>query len=138
MWASVNIWSVLVAAIVSMIIGSIWYGRLFGAIFMKERGMDAWSKEKQDEMRKDMGLGYIGQFIANFVMFYVLAGFIVGLDEMSVGGGMLTSFIIWVGFVIPLAFGEAVWGGKKTLFLLSVGNMFLSLLAAGAIIGAWK
>jgi hypothetical protein len=44
----IHYWAVLVSAIVSMIIGSIWYGPLFGKLFMREMGMDTWSKEKQD------------------------------------------------------------------------------------------
>ncbi len=138
MWASVNYWAVLVAAIASMVIGSVWYGPLFGKLFMKEKGMDTWSKEKQAEMKKKMGMSYLAQFIASFVMFYVLAGLIVGFGKTSLIGGMLTGFIVWFGFVVPLALGEAIWGGKKSLFFLSIGHMLVNLLVAGAIIGAWS
>lgn len=138
MWASVNYWAVLAAAVASLVIGGIWYGPLFGKLFMKEKGMDAWSKEKQDEMKKKMGASYVGQFIASAVMFYVLAGLIVGFGKTSLTGGMLTGVIVWAGFVVPLALGEAIWGGKKSLFFLTIGNMLVTLLAAGAIIGAWS
>jgi hypothetical protein len=121
-----------------MIVGSIWYGPLFGKLFMKEKGMDQWSKEKQAEMKKNMGLSYLAQFIASLVMFYVLAGVVVGFGKTSLLGGMLTGFILWIGFVVPLALGEAIWGGKKTLFLLSIGNMFVTLLVAGGILGLWQ
>lgn len=138
MWASVNLWAVVVTAIVSMVIGSIWYGPLFGKLFMKEKGMDSWSKEKQAQMKKSMPLSYVGQFIASLVMFFVLAGLIVGFGKTSLSGGILTGFIVWIGFVVPLALGEALWGGKRTLFLLSTGHMLVTLLAAGAIIGFWS
>ncbi len=134
----VNYAAVLLAGIVSMGIGSIWYGPLFGKLFMKEMGMDAWSKEKQAAMKKSMGMSYLAQFIASLVMFYVLAGLIVGFDRTSVGGGMLTGSIVWIGFVVPIKLGDAIWGGKAKLFWLSIGNMLVTLLAAGAIIGAWR
>ena len=134
----VNYAAVLLAGIVSMGIGSIWYGPLFGKLFMKEMGMDAWSKEKQAAMKKSMGMSYLAQFIASLVMFYVLAGLIVGFDHTSVGGGMLTGSIVWIGFVVPIKLGDAIWGGKAKLFWLSIGNMLVTLLAAGAIIGAWR
>jgi hypothetical protein len=48
------------------------------------------------------------------------------------------AFWVWLGFVVPLAFGNALWGGKKTLFWLEIGNMFITLLIAGAIISGWQ
>lgn len=138
MWASVNVWAVLAAAVASMVIGSVWYGPLFGQLFMKEKGMDTWSKEKRAEMKKSMWMSYLAQFIASFVMFYVLAGLITGFEKTSAMGGALTGFIMWVGFVVPLALGEAIWGGKMSLFWLNISHMLVTLLAAGAIIGAWR
>ena len=35
---SVNYWAVFVSAIASMVIGSIWYGPLFGKMFIREMG----------------------------------------------------------------------------------------------------
>jgi hypothetical protein len=32
--------------------------------------------------------------------------------------------------------GEAIWGGKWPLFWIGVGNMLITLLVTGAIIGA--
>ena len=57
---------------------------------------------------------------------------------MGVMGGLANAFGLWLGFVVPLAFGNALWGGKMSLFWLSIGNMFLTLLAAGAIMGAMR
>lgn len=134
----VNYWAVFVSGIASMIIGSIWYGPLFGKLFMREMGMDTMSKEKKQEMKKGMWMNYLGQFIASLVMLYVLAGLIVGFDKASVGGGMQTALLVWVGFVVPIKLGDALWGGNKAMFWLAIGNMLLTFLAGGAIIGAWK
>ena len=135
---SVNYWAILVCAIVSMVIGSIWYGPLFGKMFMKEMGMDQWTPEKQQAMKKSMGLSYALQFVASLVMFFVLSYLMRGLGQISVQGGIMVALWVWVGFVVPLALGNAIWGGKKTLFWLSIGNMLLTLVASGAIIGAMK
>ena len=56
--SDINFWAVLVCAIVSMIVGSIWYGPLFGKLFMREMGMDKWTPEKQAAMKKSMGMSY--------------------------------------------------------------------------------
>jgi hypothetical protein len=107
-------------------------------MFMKEMGMDGWSKEKRDAMKQRMWMSYLAQMIASFVMYYVLAGLIIGFDKTTLSGGMLTGFIMWFGFVVPLEVGQAAWGGKMSLFWLNSGHMLVNLLAAGAIIGAWR
>ena len=102
-------------------------------------GMDKWSVEQQEAMKKKMAWSYLGQFIASFVMFFVLAGLITwSAPTLNVKFGMGIAFWVWLGFVAPLAFGSAIWGGKMKLFWLSIGNMFLTLLVAGAIIGGWR
>jgi len=135
---SVNIWAVLVSAIASMAIGSIWYGPLFGRIFMKAMGMESWTPEQQEKMKKAMVLTYISQFVASLVMFYVVGWIMAGLGKASLSGGLLTALIVWIGFIVPVKLGDALWGGKMILFWLGIGNMFVTLAAAGAIIGAWR
>jgi len=121
-----------------MIIGSIWYGPLFGKIFMDAMGMKEWSPKQKAEMKKRMVLTYIVQFIGSIVMFYVLAGLIVGFGHLDLIGGIETALILWIGIIVPLKLGDALWGGKMKLFWLSIGNMLITLLAAGIIIGVWK
>ena len=135
---TVNFWAVLVSAIASMVIGSIWYGPLFGKKFMKAMEMDKMSAEKQAQMKKAMGMMYFAQFIASLVMFYVLARFIGGSGVLSVHIGLMTALWVWIGFVVPLKFGDSLWGGKMTLFWIGVSNMLVTLLVSGAIIGAWR
>ncbi len=138
MSVTVNFWAVLVSAVASMVIGSLWYGPIFGKKFTSAMGMDSWSQEKRDSMKKSMAFTYIWQFVASLVMFYVFAWIMGGLNQMSVMGGVQSACWIWIGFVVPLKLGESLWGGKMILFWLGIGNMLLTLLAAGIIIGAWK
>lgn len=135
--APVNFLAVLVAAVSSMVVGSIWYGPLFGKMFMAAMGMNSWTPEKQAAMKKKMWLSYLGQFIGSFVMFFFLAGLIVGFNQHSLPGGLWVAFTVWLGFVMPLVLGELLWGGSKTMFWLKTGNMFITLMVAGAILGAW-
>jgi hypothetical protein len=50
---------------------------------------------------------------------------------------MMGAFFIWLGIIVPVKVGDLVWGGNKTMFWLVVGNMLVTLLAVGAIVGAW-
>ncbi len=134
----VNLWAVLVSAIASMVVGSLWYGPFFGKAFMHAMGMDQWSKEKQDAMMKSMAGSYIAQFIASVVMFYVFARIAGGLGTMTIGGGLGIALWVWVGFIVPIKLADALWGGKWTLFWLSISNMLVTLLITGAIVGGWR
>ena len=135
---TINYWAVLVSAVASMVVGSVWYGPLFGKLFMREMGMDKLSPEEREKMKKSMGRSYALQFVASLVMFFVLAWYVITSIHPGVWGGVANAFGLWLGFVVPLALGNAIWGGKMTLFWLSIGNMLVTLLIAGAIIGAWR
>lgn len=135
---NVNFWAVLVSALVSMVIGSVWYGPLFGKKFMVAMGMDKWTPEHQVKMRKSMGLSFTLQFLASLVMFTVLAFFIgMGGELSTLRSWLLVPLIFWIGFVVPVKLGDAIWGGSWTLFWLAVSNMLVTLLVGGVIIGAW-
>jgi hypothetical protein len=135
---NINYFAVLVSAIASMVIGGLWYGPLFGRQFMQATGMDKLPPDQRAAMKKSAGLKYLWQFIASLVMFFVLDWYIVTSIHMGIMGGVTNAFGLWLGFVVPLAFGNALWGGKMALFWLSVGNMLITLLAAGAIMGAMR
>jgi len=134
----INYLAVAASAIASMVIGSVWYGPLFGKTFMHAMGMDQWTPERQAAEKKKMGKLYATQLIASLVMFYVLAAFMDKTSGMGISGGISTALWAWIGFVVPVQLGSAIWGGKMTLFWLGAGNMLLTLLAAGAILGAWS
>lgn len=133
-----NYLAIIGSAIASMVLGSIWYGPLFGKKFQQLMGMDTWSAERQAEEKKKMGKLYATQFVASLVMFYVLASFVDTTGSIGVSGGISIALWTWLGFVVPTQLGSAIWGGNMQLFWLGAGNMLVTLLAAGAIIGAWS
>ena len=135
---SVNVWAVLVSAVAAIAIGSVWYGPLFGGPFMKASGMDKVPPEKAREMKKKMWVPYTGQFLASLLTMAVLDQMIVYNGLTTVVQGMSLAFFLWLGFVMPVQFGQQLWGGKKILFFLGAGNMLLTMLAGGAILGVWR
>ncbi len=134
----VNYWAVLAAAVSSMVVGSIWYGPLFGKMFMQLMGMDKWMPEKQAEEKKKMAKTYFVQFLGSLLMFWVFAWLTSALKMTSIMGAVQSAVWIWLGFIVPMKLGDALWGGKMKLFWLGVGNMLLTLLVGAVIIGAWK
>lgn len=132
---TINYLAVFLSVISSMVIGSIWYGPLFGKKYMEACEMDKLTAEQQEKMKKSMVKSYVLQFISSFVMFFIFAWYVKMSIHTGLKAGLSNAFGLWLGFVVPLSLSNALWGGKMTLFWLSIGNMLLTLLAAGAIIG---
>ena len=114
---SINYWAVLVSAIVSMVIGSIWYGPLFGKQFMQAMGMDKWSPEEKAKMQKSMIGSYVAQFVGSAVMFFVTAWYIITSIHPGVWGGVANAFGLWLGFCGTAQLEQRALGRKNELVL---------------------
>jgi hypothetical protein len=133
----INYLAVLASAIASMIIGAIWYGPLFGKMFSHEMGFEKLTPEEREPLKKKMGISYGLQFIGSLVMFFVLDWYVVTSFHTGLTSGLGNAFGVWIGFVVPLALSNTIWGGKWKLFWLNIGCMFVTLMAAGLIMGLW-
>lgn len=139
----VNYFAVLTAAIVSVVIGFVWYSRpVFGTLWWRIIGYDKLTKAEIEKMQKEIAPYFAVIFIASFIGAAVLARFIAWLGMATLGGGLRVAFWAWLGFVFPLTLGNALFGGKDKsliwpMFLVQAVHELFVLLAAGAILGAW-
>ena len=132
--SKVNLLAVLVAAIVYMIIGALWYGPLFSEPWMKLVGMTA---EQAQEGASP--LIYLVPFAGAFIGFYVLALFINAANMGTPSGGATVGLLAGLGFLATFAGVNYVFSMRPLqLFLIDIGYPVLSLVIAGAILGAWR
>ncbi len=129
---NINNTAVLVAAIVSMVIGGLWYSPLlFGNLWMKLNKVSMGKK-------KSMGKIYLAQFITLWVMIYVLAHYVAYANATTVSEGILAGFWAWLGFIATMSFGAVLWQGKSfKAWLLDNAHNLLVLAISGAIIAVW-
>jgi hypothetical protein len=136
---SINLVSVLVAAIAAFIIGFLFHGPVFGKLWMKLANVHPTGNEKFADMIPQM----LKNFVANLVCAYVLGMFIFVTESFygnlgNVVGGMGTAFWAWLGFIVTSSSIEVIWMGKsKKLWLFEVVASLVSFLAMGAILAAW-
>ncbi len=136
----INYGAVFVAAMVSMVVGGLWFSPvLFGKTWMKLSGI---TPKKIAEAKKKgmngMALSYFGQFIASLVTAYVLAHFVDYANATTFVLGLQTGFWVWLGFVAPIMLGMVLWEGKPMqLYILNVGHYLVCLLLMGGILAAW-
>lgn len=137
----VNYFAVLVCAIVSMIVGSIWYGPIFGKKWMEIIGVDPESMKdpvKAKEMQKSMWKSYLLQFVLSILQIYILANYTVG--SLSVSSAIFNAFWIWLGFVMPTIVGSVLWTNdsqKMSRFLIQSGYQIVMFVIYGFILGIW-
>lgn len=133
--ANINILAVVVSAILSMVIGSIWYGPLFGKRWMR---LVKFSKEDTEKGKKDMPKTYGMMFVGSLVTSYVLALVINTVPIRTVAMGVTAAFWIWLGFIVAVKLSEVLFEKKAwELFLIECGYYLVFLGVAGAIFGAW-
>jgi len=134
----INYWAVLAAAVLAIVIGSIWWGPLFGKMWMRENGLDKLSPGEQDKMQKGMGMLYAQQAILSLLQAWVLAYTLNKLGSSGAVEGMKFAAIFWIGFNLPIQYGTILWGNKKFKFVSAVlASSFITMITMGAIVGAW-
>lgn len=122
-----------------MVIGSVWYGPLFGRKWMEINGLSPDDVAKREAMQKEAAPLYGVQFILSLLQAYILAHFIGGWTEVS---GVENALWIWLGFIMPTVAGLSMWNAKPTrvkwtLFLLSAGYQLVCFVTFGFILGNW-
>lgn len=135
----INWIAVVAAAVVNMIIGSVWYSPI---LFAK-----SWSKLvglKSADMGKGAGPAYALTTLGALVQSFILAHFVAYAAYFyptysNVSVGLLTAAWAWVGFVaIPQGVNTLFAGGRKKLWAINTGYFLVVLLINGVILSVWK
>ncbi len=136
----INFWAVLVCAIVSMVLGSIWYGLLFGKKWMEITGASSKTAEERKKMQQSAGPLYAIQFFMSLFQAYVLAYYIVVFKGAP---GIDHALWICAAFILPTVAQAAMWNNdsKKVCwarFLIQAGYQIILFVIFGLILGAWR
>jgi hypothetical protein len=140
----VNYWAVLVAAVLSMVLGSLWYGPLFGKTWIRLMG---WSKSDVEKGRKEMngakmakqyGIQAVGSLFMAFVLAHALVFAKAYLHEEGISAGLQTGFWNWLGFIAPVTLTSVLWEGKPwKLWLINNSYNLVTLMAMGVLLSLW-
>lgn len=137
---SVNYFAILVGAILSMVVGGIWYGPLFGKKWMEIIGVSTMNQEANKEMQKAYMPMYVVQFVLTLFQVLVLSHLVA--DTMRVGG-LERSLWIWAAFVIPTLAGAVMWTNEPSSrkwerFLIQGGYQLTIFIIFGLLLQFWK
>mgnify|MGYP001579531602 CR=1 FL=1 len=133
---SVNYLAVLAAAVASMVVGFIWYGPLFGKLWISLMNFD--KKKMQEAQKKGMGKTYALAFLTSLIMSYVLAQFVGYVQAATIAEGTVLAFWLWLGFFATTQLGMVMWEGKPVkLYLLNTLHYLVTLGVMASILAVW-
>lgn len=129
MMANMDWITILVAAAVGFVVGGIWYGPLFGAAWMKERGFT------EEELKKgNMVLIYGTTFLLSIVSAIFLGHLLAHFGEMSARSTMMISTGIALGFIVPaIGINYLFSRASLKLFGIDAGYWIAFYAAMGAV-----
>jgi hypothetical protein len=136
----VNYMAIAAGAVLSMVIGAIWYGPVFGKKWAEINGINTGDKEAMKKMQKSAGPLYAVQFILTLFQVLVLAHLVA---DTKIVGGAERSLWIWAAFVIPTLAGAIMWTNEKgsfkwSRFLIQAGYQLIIFIVFGLLLQFWK
>jgi hypothetical protein len=129
---AINIWAVLLAAFVSIVIGTVWYSRaMFG-----ERWRHLLRDAVEDERSPLSAYGWMA--VGGFTAAMVLAVVMQATRLTSLFGGILTALLVVAGFMAPALGSEYLFTRRPgELYFLNLWRHAVSILIMGIILGVW-
>ncbi len=133
---AVNYLAVLVAAVVSFILGAIWHGPLFGKTWAAARGL---TPEQIEAGKKDMPRYMVIIFLLLLVVAWALAVLAAYTHLATWMQGLKLGLICWIGFAVTVSFAEAAMtsGRKYTTFYIGAGSWLITFVVSGIIVSLW-
>ncbi len=134
LFSNINYLAVFVAALTSFVIGSLWYGPLFGKKWMHYRGFTEEDLKKGSmSMPVILAVNYLATAFAAFAIALFLG------SGAGAGFGIFAGIIIavfWIGTnrLNDVLYENKPWG----LFFINAGYYILIYPLMGAVIGAWQ
>ncbi len=134
----IHFWTILVCGVFAMVFGSVWYGPLFGKLWMHINSGTGTEHPRHKATHKKMLPLYLVQFLLTLFQLFVL----VHLVGYTAIGGMLSAFWVWAGFILPTIAGTCMWTNEPrkkawTRFMIQAGYQLVCLVVFGAVLGAW-
>jgi hypothetical protein len=133
-------WLAIGASVVaSFVLGSLWYGPLFGKTWAKDMGYGD-KKMAGSEIAKGSILNLLGALLMAFVLAHDVAvwrpsSWHAGADASPYVYGFFAGFFLWIGFVIPMLLNSVAYERKTwKVFGINAVYQFLSLQAMGMIL----
>lgn len=137
---NINFFAILVCAVLSLVVGGVWYGLIFGKKWMELYDMDLVDAATAERKKKEAKKLYVVQFLLTLFQVFVLAVFLSSVSGMI---AVVNALWVYAGFVLTLIGGSVLWTGDSrrdawAKFLIQAGYQLVMFVIFGFILGFWK
>jgi len=131
----VNYFAVIVAAILNMAVGALWYGpMLFAKQWMAVNNINP-----EDMKNVNPAPLYAQSIVVTIISYFVLAMAIIVTNTVRLNGGMSLAFWLWLGFIAPVQYTANLFSNKKVAaFFIDTGYQLITMLIAGGLLAVWR
>jgi len=127
----INYWAVLVAAVINMVVGALWYSKL---MFAK-----AWIKLTGKRHMQGNQTGYLVSAVGALIQSWILVHFVEYAGSTTVWQGVVTGFWLWLAFVAAVMAGAYIFEGRSwKLWQINAGYFLVVLAVNGGLLAAWR
>ena len=141
----VNPLAVLVAGIVPMIVGALWYGRLFGKRWLAMMEMTAEEVQEGFNPVRTYGVSLLLSLLTAYILAQLIAEIApVDVSSMEGGGGSAmvgvhVGLMALIAFVAPAAHQSVTFEKRKAgLAWLNVAYNGVALIGQAVVIAMWR
>jgi hypothetical protein len=128
----VNFWAILVAAIFSMVVGSVFYAKpVFGKQWQALVGLT------EDQMKKSASMALLLAFVGALITAYVLWHILVAFDAETWVDGVVGGFWVWVIVAAGVITHGMFEQRKVQLIGFTVIHELVTFVVMGAVLGFW-
>ena len=130
----INWLAVLAGTVAHQALGALWYAVLFKNAWLRAMGMDP-EQIQTESPGGEMAFGTVASLLSVISVALLLSAF----DDPTLADGVVVGAICGIGFVAAATFMNGIYEQKKPILSALFGSYYtLGLMAAGAILGAWR
>lgn len=127
----VNFLAIALGAVSAMVVGALWYGPLFGKVWM---GLVGVSKKDLEAAKNKMMMLYGVSFLAYLVMAFGMSYVVSVNNATSAGEGAFAAFWVWLPFVATTMLITNLFQNKPfKLTVVDSGYHLVNLVVMGVL-----
>ena len=128
---TVNWIAVVIGMLLSMVAGALWYGPVFGKLWLRLIG------KSMEEIEEDP-MDYLKTAIAAFVAMLFLNMVVVAFGAQTFGAGLLTGALVFIGFGATQTLVYTLFEGpKESVWLLHASYQLIVFAIMGGVFSIW-
>ena len=133
-FSSINWLAVIVAAILSMVVGFVWYSK---PVFLRP-----WLKglEKDESFAQEANpVTFVFAFLSAIIEAVFVTFLLNAMGSVTLVSGLTAGFMIWLGFVFTTHLVNDLFSKRSFTFtLITSGYHLVMLLIMGALLAVWR